>query len=120
VYGIPADFDPRVFGGHDLARVCFGAFTVHLEFTAPETLRITVEGSYEHAGRHEGWTDSATAPIAESRLMQLTNHAVVDAAVVDGKRLVLTFDHGHSLTLIDDDDHYEAFQMQAGERVWIV
>jgi hypothetical protein len=63
----------------------------------------------QHAGpSREGWTDSATAPVAQSRLIQLTNHAVVDAAVVDGKRLVLTFDHGHSLTLIDDNDHYEA------------
>jgi len=52
--------------------------------------------------------------------MQLTNHPVVDAAAVDGKRLVLKFEHGHSLTLIDDNDQYEAFQIQAGERLWVI
>jgi hypothetical protein len=121
VYGIPADFDPRAFVGHDLARVCFGAFSVHLEFSAPVVLLVSVVGSYEHAGpSDEGWTDSVTVPVAASRLMQLTNHAVVDAAAVDGKRLVLKFEHGHSLTLIDDNDQYEAFQIQAGERLWVI
>jgi hypothetical protein len=52
--------------------------------------------------------------------MQLTNHAVVDAAAVDSERLVIKFDHGHSLTLIDDNDRYEAFQIQAGGRLWVI
>ena len=116
MYGIPADFDLRAFIGHDLARVCFGAFSVHLEFSAPEVLRVPVVGSYEHAGpSDEGWKDSVTVPVAASRLVQLTNHAVVDAAAVDGKRLVIKFEHGHWLTLIDDNDRYEAFQIQAGD-----
>jgi hypothetical protein len=57
VYGIPADFDPRVFTGRDLARVCFGAFSVHLEFSAAEILRVSVEGSYEHAGPSDEGVD---------------------------------------------------------------
>jgi hypothetical protein len=121
VYGIPADFDPRVFVGHNLARVWFGAFSVHLEFSTPEVLLVSVVGSYEHAGpSDEGWTDSVTVPAVASRLMQLTNHVVVDAGAVDGRRLVIEFDHGHSLTLIDDNGHYEAFQIQAGERLWVI
>ena len=120
MYGIPSDFDPAVFVGHDLARVCFGAFTVHLEFAGDEELQLTVVGSFKHAGPpEEGWNDSVTVPASESRLMRLTNHAVIEA-VADRERLVLTFDHGHSLTVIDDDDHYEAFQIRVGEKLWVV
>ena len=52
--------------------------------------------------------------------MQLTNHAVVDAARLDDERLRLDFDHGHSLTLIDDTDQYECFQIGARGRYWVI
>ena len=61
-----------------------------------------------------------TVPVAATRLMQSTNQAVVDAAAVDSKRLVIKFDHGPSLTRIDDNDRYEPFQIQAGERLWVI
>jgi hypothetical protein len=33
---------------------------------------------------------------------------------------VLTFDHGHSLAVIDDSDRYEAFQICVGGKLWVV
>jgi hypothetical protein len=33
---------------------------------------------------------------------------------------VIEFGHGHSLTLMDDNDQYEAFQIQFGERHWVI
>jgi hypothetical protein len=32
----------------------------------------------------------------------------------------LDFDHGHSLTLLDDSEQYESFQIEARGRLWIV
>lgn len=98
-----------------------GPFTVHLTFERDQPLWIAVEGSYEHAGpESEGWIDQDRIPVGVSRLMQVTNHAVVDAARLDAERLRLDFDHDHALTLIDDTDEYESFQIAAGGRNWVV
>jgi hypothetical protein len=121
VHGVPENFDTSVFVGATLGRVSFGAYSVQLDFGAEETLYITVEGAYVHAGpASEGWADEVRLPVGTSRLMQLTNHEVVDAARLDRERLRLTFDHGHTLTLIDDTDQYESFQIEARGEFWIV
>jgi len=121
VHGIPADFDPSVFVGATLATVTFGPYKVDLTFEGDTPLRIAVESAYVHAGpEHEGWRDEASIPVGESRLMQLTNHRVVDARRVDDARLTLVFEHGHSLTLIDDSDQYESFQIEARGQFWII
>ncbi len=52
--------------------------------------------------------------------MQLTNHLVPHAARLDERRMRLDFDHGHSLTLIDDTDQYESFQIEACGRLLVV
>jgi hypothetical protein len=121
VHRIPEDFDASVFVGATLATVTFGPFKLDLTFEGPAPLWIAVEGPYEHAGpQSEGWTDAPRFPIAASRLMQLTNHAVEHAARLDGRRLRLRFDHGHALTLIDDSDQYESFQIEARGRLWVI
>jgi hypothetical protein len=80
-----------------------------------------MEGTYVHAGPEQvGWIDEGHPPIEQSRLMQLANHAVVEAARLDSQRLRLVFDHGHSLTLIDDTDQYESFQIEARGQRWII
>jgi hypothetical protein len=121
VYRIPEDFDASVFVGATLATVTFGPFKVDLNFEGDEPLWIAVEGSYEHSGpRSEGWTDEVRVPAGTSRLMQLTNHVVSKTARLDAERLRLDFDHGHALTLIDDSDQYESFQIEARGRLWVV
>jgi hypothetical protein len=121
VHRIPENFDASVFIGATLATVEFGPLKVDLTFEGDEPLWIAVEGSYEHAGpESEGWTDEVRIPVGVSRLMQLTNHAVVEAARLDAERLRLEFDHGHALTLIDDTDQYESFQIEARGRYWVI
>jgi hypothetical protein len=118
VYRIPPDFDPGIFVGARLERVCFGPYIVHFDFAAGESLELTIEGSYEHSSG-DGWTDAVRLPIGDSRLIQLTNHEVVSAQVESEERLRLTFDHGHELMLIDDTEQYESFQINHGARLWI-
>lgn len=121
MHRIPENFDASVFAGATLASVTFGPFKVDLTFEGDQPLWIAVEGAYIHDGpESEGWTDQVRIPVRTSRLMQLTNHAVVEAARLDAERLRLDFDHGHSLTLIDDTDQYESFQIEAGGRFWVV
>jgi hypothetical protein len=121
VHRLPEDFDTSAFVGATLQTVTFGPFVVNLTFEANQPLWIAVEGSYEHAGpEDEGWIDAARIPVGVSRLMQLTNHAVTKAARLDAERLRLDFDHGHSLTLIDDTDRYESFQIEARGRLYVV
>ena len=80
MHRIPENFDASVFVGATLATVAFGPFKVDFTFAGDQPLWIAVEGSYEHAGpESEGWTDEVRIPVGVSRLMQLTNHAVVEA-----------------------------------------
>lgn len=91
---------------------------MHFQFVARESLELSVERTYEHTSTH-GWTDSVSLPVADSRLMQLTNREVVGAAVETSQRLRLTFEHGQELVVIDDTDDYESFQISYGERLWV-
>ncbi len=118
VHRIPLDFDPSMFVGSHLERVSFGAFIVHFDFSASDSLYLSVEGSYEHSS-NDGWIDAVRLPTAQSRLMQLTNHAVVDAQVESRERLRLAFDHGQELVVIDDSDQFESFQIGHGEQLWV-
>ena len=121
MHGIPSDFDPSVFVDATLATVTFGPYKVDLTFEGDPPLWIAVESAYSHVGpEHEGWRDEASIPVGVSRLMQLTNHRVVEAERVDDERLRLVFEHGHSLTLIDNSDQYESFQIEARGRLWII
>jgi hypothetical protein len=124
VHGVPEDFDYGVFVGAGLERVCFGAYLVQLDFSSSEVpgpLCISIEGTYIHAGPNaEGWSDEVQLPATSSRLMQLTNHLVTDAARLDASRMKLDFDHGHSLTLVDDTNQYECFQIEARGRLWVI
>lgn len=80
-----------------------------------------MECSFIHAGpADEGWVDEAKPPLQTSRLMQLTNHKVTQAAREDEQRLKIDWEHGHALTLLDDDPRYEAFTLDAGGRLWVV
>ena len=82
---------------------------------------ISIEGKYIHAGPDaEGWSDEVPLPAKSSRLVQLTSHFVTDAARLDASRMKLDFDHGHSLTLVDDTDQSESFRIEARGRIWVV
>jgi len=52
--------------------------------------------------------------------MQLAGHEVVAAECPDRTRLVLHFDDGQALTLIDNSEHYESFQVEEGKRHWVI
>jgi hypothetical protein len=121
VYGIPENFDTAVFVGATLERVCFGPYLVQLEFGSDQPLHVSIESAYVHTGPdQEDWRDEVRLPLNSSRLMQLTNHTVVKAARLDRERLELVFDHGHSLMLIDDTEHYESFQIEARGKLWVI
>ena len=113
-----------MFVGAGVERVCFGPYIVQLDFStseAPGPLYISIERMYIHAGPDsEGWSDEVRVPAESSRLMQLTNHLVTQAARLDASRMKLDFDQGHSLTLVDDTDQYESFQIEARGRLWVI
>jgi hypothetical protein len=126
MYGIPDDFDPKVFVGSTLTTVRFGAYQVQITFDhldqegrTVRAIPVSVEGAYEHRGPGGAWLDAGNVPHPQSRLMQLTNHTVVDAVVESRERLRLAFDHDQTLTLIDTPD-YESFHFWLDGELWII
>ena len=72
----------------------------------PGPLSISIEGRYIHAGLDaDGSSEEVRVPAKSSRLMQLTNHLVTEAARLDASQMRLVFDHGHSLYGVSMDGH---------------
>jgi hypothetical protein len=80
-----------------------------------------VQGSYEHLGVADGgWRDAVTLPVESSHLMRLCGKRVIDAQVENPQSLLLSFDGGQTLRVLDDTPQYEAFAIRHGEDLWIV
>jgi len=121
VYGIPSDFDPQIFVGATLTTVTFAQFSVRLEFETYDELALTMEGSYRHSGPADaGWHDEVEIPTRESRLMQLAGRDVEAAEVESLQTLALFFSDGQALSVLDDAEDRESFQIQHAERLMIV
>jgi hypothetical protein len=121
VHGLPEDFDPAIFVGATVVQVSFSANTVHPTFEAAEDLGLTIEGAYEHSGSEPSeWRDQERVPPGHSRLMRLAEKRVEHAAAESTRRLLLAFDDGQQLRLLDDLPQSEAFHIQHGDETFHV
>lgn len=121
MYGIPEDFDPAIFVGAMVERVCFGPYIVHVDFGVEEGLRLSIEGTFEHSGTADGgWQDAGQPPIDSSRLVRLAGQTVKTAVVKDAQTLALSFDDDQALHVYDSSRQYESFQIHHGQDVWVV
>lgn len=122
VYGIPDNFDPTIFVGATMEQVSFGWYVVGLNFSAePSPIHVTVEGGYDHAGPDGAWLDEERGlPARESRLMRLPGKSVTAAVVENPKALLLSFEDGQSLRILDTSEQYESFQIDHGDDYWVV
>lgn len=116
MYSLPKDFDPALFVGRELQRICFPPYGWELQFE--DSICIKVFGPLSLGA--ESLREEGSSPSTLSRLTALPGRRVVVADTEGRGTLVLTFDDGQTLRVIEDGDAYECYHLHLGERAIIV
>jgi len=118
VYGLPPDFDGRLFVGQILASITFTVNTVHLVFGPDLSLTVLSTCSYRLAASDARHTEQV--PITGTAMLGLIGRQVTNIAVTGGRNLALEFDGNGEFTCIDDSDQYESYTIKVDDREIIV
>lgn len=118
MYGLPPDFDATVIMGKRLDLVCFSANTITLSFEG--YILITIMGSFTYQKNLNVIANKQSVPVSCSALMSLTDKVVQHAEGSQDGTLTLHFDNGHVLTLLDDSQEYESYNIRVGSKEIIV
>jgi hypothetical protein len=116
MYALPEDFDPAVFLGRELQRICFPPYGLELQFE--KSICLKVFGVLSLGG--ESLREEDSSPRTLARLTALPGHRIAAASTEGRGTLVLTFDDGQTLRVIEDGDAYECYHLHLGEREIIV
>jgi hypothetical protein len=120
MYSLPDDFDPQVFAGKELERICFVPYSVELAFDGDISLRVFSEIVHDGIDGDTRWSEASSAPIKRSALMRLVGLKVERAHVESGATLVLCFQNNDTLRVIADTNKYECYHLLLGDREIIV
>jgi hypothetical protein len=118
MYGLPKDFHPNSLVGRTLEQVCFSQNQLILVFDA--NVQITIESLFSHEAPGLVTKDPIDFPIGNSELMQVLEHAIVEALGDAKGTLTLRFDNGHTIKCFDPYRQYEAYRIQIGETEIII
>ena len=114
MHGLPADFDPGMFVGHELIQVSFTVNTVHLCFDGD--IAITMESSFTLRPGPAAETMTQSLPVEWSPIMVLLGRRVHSARATAEGMLVLEFEGGGMLSCLDDSKEYESYHIRIGDR----
>jgi hypothetical protein len=119
MYKFPDDFDGRAFVGRTLEMICFNANQVYLHFD--KKVSICAESSFL-LSKHSSDEDRVivSIPLKNSEMVELLDHSVTEIAISDRRNLTLRFDHGQSLSFVDQSELYESFRFVIGDTTIIV
>ena len=92
MYGLPSDFDAKVFVERTLEQICFNQNQIALHFD--DNVSIIVESAFSHDGNQPlSETRVVEVPVSHSDLMQLVGFSVSEASGDKDGTLTLVFDN---------------------------
>lgn len=110
MYGLPVDFDGSFLVGRNLEMICFSSNQIYLHFD--DHVTVTIEGEFSYRPQpSEADAQPIHMPIMESKLMQLLEHSISEAAGDEDGTLTLVFDNGHVLKCFEASG-YESYQIK--------
>jgi hypothetical protein len=118
MYGLPKSFDPSVFRGKTLDQVCFTVNSITLSFEG--RILLTILGTFILRERTNARAVKQAVPVMTSNLMSLTGKTVQNAQASTDGTLVLRFEGGRTLTLVDDSRMYESYALRIGDNEIVV
>jgi len=115
MYGVPADLDLSMFIGATLIQIAIGEYQVNFCFDGYRL--VSVEGFWQ--------VKNATGQILDSelknserdcyRVHRLLGRRVTGFQVHAPTSVVLQFDEGYTLEVVDSSTQYESFSIQPGD-----
>src|SRR5262245_14273334 len=110
MYGLPGDFDPRVFVGRELEQVCFWRYSVHLVFDGDVSL--TMESTFSVKERAGSQKVAVILPVVSSNLMSLIGKKILAASADRSGTLSLCFVGGSEIVCSDESQQYESYRIR--------
>jgi hypothetical protein len=117
LYGLPAEFDARVFVQRALVQMCFSVNTISLSF---DGAMITVESSVIYKRDPTDPGEAVSPPVSRTSMTSVIGKTVRFASSKPDGSLSLHFDDGQALMFSDDSETYESYKIQIGEQEIIV
>lgn len=118
MYGLPADFDSRIFVGRTLELVCFAAY--HFNFHFDQDIGVQVGGEYSLQMKPVSEPDIIEVPEFHPGLTKLLEQTVIHASATRDGTLILRFSGGAVFTCYDRTPGYESYDIYIGDRHIIV
>jgi Family of unknown function (DUF6188) len=114
MYKLPTDLELSFVTGAQLLQVCVGQNEVIVNFD--RNIRITILSEIEVSVAAPAESNTRSARIAA--LLDLLGAQVVHAAITAAGALVVRFESGTTLEVLEDNECYESFWIQHGERLF--
>ena len=118
MYGLPADFDSRIFVGRTLELVCFAAYQINLHFD--QEIGVQVGGEYSLQMDTGSEPEIIEPPEFHAGLTKLLEQTVSNASSTRDGMLSLQFSNGAVFTCYDRTPGYESYEISIGDRHIIV
>lgn len=118
MYGLPADFDSRIFVGSNLEMICFAVNQLYLHFG--HKLMIQLGGEYSLQTDPASEPEIIEVPEFHPQLTKLLEQTVNNASATREGTLTLQFSNGAVFTCYDRTPGYESYEIIIGERRIIV
>ena len=115
MYGKPIGVSFSEFIGQRLIQICFGEHQTQLHFDERCSVSADVDVKVLTPKGLTLWGDDA-----RKELLTLIGRIVQSSAFVDDKTFVMKFDSGVRLSLHDDSDQYESFQISINGALYVV
>ena len=113
MHRIPENTDLSPLIGKNVEQVCIGAHEVIINLE--DDLYITVEGGF--AFGHEEPSEDPDFRRAANAFAALVGHTITGAKVLRDEAVAFNFSGGTTLTIFDDSDHGESFQIKLPDRL---
>ena len=112
---LPTSAELGFLKSKDLILVSFAKYQVYLTFE--DEIVITIEGLFRHV--HGGCVDVGLendAPVAESKLMRLIGHQIIELDLKGQGDLELSFSNEDTLLIFRDAEPYESYHIRWAEK----
>lgn len=118
VYGLPDNFALDSFREATLIQVCIGQHQVQLRFDGHRAVSIETRYTVQDpSGEQQEFVD---VPAGAAALAALLGRRVDRVTGTTDGTLTLTFVTGATVTVYDDSDQYESYQINDGDRLIVV
>jgi hypothetical protein len=115
MHGRPIGVSFSEFIGQRLIQICFGEHQTQLHFDERCSVMADVDVNVLTPKGLALWGDDA-----RRELLRLVGQIVETSAFVDDKTFVMKFDSGVRLSLHDDSDEYESFQISVNGTLYVI